>query len=125
NDGGEAWELWDATSELLFSSPAPPELRRALWEVIATIPGIKLLGQTTDSRGRAATGVEIDFSAKRLGHYVILLDRSSGSILQVEDLGSAGEVLYRWTLLESGWRDTAPDPDPPICGPGSEPYRSC
>jgi len=122
----DAWNLWDVTTGLLFFSPAPLELRRALWEVAATIPGIELLGPTTDSLGRPATGVQIDFGAERLGHYAILLDPSDGTVLQIENRDSAADdVSYRYTLLESGWRDDAPDPDPPICGPGSEPYRSC
>jgi hypothetical protein len=36
---GDAYDLWDAATGLLRESPARPELRRALWEIIATIPG--------------------------------------------------------------------------------------
>ena len=44
-------------SELLFESPAPPRLRGALYDLAATLPGVRLVRGAHDLVGRAATEV--------------------------------------------------------------------
>ncbi|MFE5342408.1 CU044_5270 family protein [Isoptericola sp. NPDC056578] len=79
SDHGYDRDLWSQAVSLLQGSPASPELRRALWQVLAGIPGVELVGYTSDSAGRDATAVRAD----------------------------------------------APAPEPPLCGPGSVPEKSC
>lgn len=121
--GGD-YELWSIVVEELSGPPTGPQLRRALWEVLATIPGIELLGTRTDQAGREGTAVRADFSDRRLGDQTLILDPSDGTLLE-QTIVSEGEVEWRFTRLEQGVRATAPPADPPYCGPGSEPYQSC
>lgn len=118
-------DLWIQVISLLDTSPTPPEVRRALWEVVATIPGVELVGPTTDSVGRSGTAVERDESDRGLGHEVIVLNPTDGSMLEHLWLDADGNPLVRVTVLEEGVRDSAPAADPPLCGPGSVPERSC
>lgn len=122
---GHAYDLWDAATGLLRESPARPELRRTLWEVIASIPGVTLDGPTTDAAGRDGTAVSVDFSSQRLGRYALVLDPTDGTLLETRYLADDGAVLSTGTVIEQGFRDTAPTAQPPVCGPGSEPERSC
>lgn len=122
---GNAYDLWDAATGLLRESPARPELRRVLWEIIAAIPGVTLDGPTTDATGRDGTAVSVDFSSRNLGGYVLVLDASDGRLLETRYLDNDGALLHTGTVVEQGPRDSAPRAQPPICGPGSEPERSC
>lgn len=122
---GDAYDLWDAATGLLRESPARPELRRALWEVVATIPGVTLDGPMADATGRDGTAVSIDFSNQNLGRYVLVLDPSDGRLLETRYLDNEGVLLHTGTVVEQGARHTAPEAQPPVCGPGSEPERSC
>lgn len=99
--------LWSATTALLTESPASSELRRALWEVAATIPGVELLGQTTDSLEREGTAVKADFG-DRYPVVVIILDPNDGTVLERRTLGPDGQVIAGSTLIEQGPRDNAP-----------------
>ncbi|GAA4690033.1 hypothetical protein APR04_002734 [Promicromonospora umidemergens] len=122
---GDAYDLWDASTGLLRESPARPELRRGLWEVIATIPGVTLDGPTTDATGRDGTAVSIDFSSQNLGRYALVLDPSDGRLLETRYLDNDGALLHTGTVVEQSPRDFAPKAQSPVCGPGSEPERSC
>lgn len=53
-------ELYTVVGDLLRESPAPPALREALYEIAATIPGVKLVGHYKDTLGRTGTAVERD-----------------------------------------------------------------
>ena len=88
-------EMFVIVGDLLRESPAPPSLRKALWEVAARIPGITLVGDVTDHAGRAGVAVE------RHGHRYVL-DPSDGRLLE-EDSGD-----WRSTYLEQGPATTAP-----------------
>lgn len=122
---GEDNELWESVTGLLLESPASPELRRALWQVAATVPGVELLGATTDAAGRQGTGIERDELADGWYRVVYVLDPSDGTVLETRNVDADGDVAFRWTLVEQGPADSAPPVDPPLCGPGSEPFRSC
>lgn len=122
---GSEHDLWVQAISLLGSSPTPPAVRRALWEVAATIPDVELVGRATTASGRRGTAIERDASDQGMGHEVIVLDPADGSMLEHRWLDGDGDQLMRDTLLEQGVRDSAPAADPPLCGPGSVPERSC
>jgi len=88
-------ELFVIVGDLLRESPAPPALRKALWEVAARIPGIELVGAVTDHAGRPGVAVE-----RRGTRYV--LDPSDGRLLEEDSTG------WRATYLEQGPAETAP-----------------
>jgi hypothetical protein len=91
--------LFVIVGDLLRESPAPPALRKALWQVAARIPGIELGGEVTDHAGRPGVAVERDGQ-----RYV--LDPSSGRLLEESSTG------WRATYLEQGPAETAPASDP-------------
>jgi hypothetical protein len=90
-------EMFVIVGDLLRESPAPPALRKALWEVAARIPGITLVGDVTDHAGRAGVAVE-----RHGTRYV--LDPSDGRLLE-EDSAD-----WRSTYLEQGPVSSAPAP---------------
>ncbi len=122
---GDEWDLWTQVVGLLRESPASPDLRRALWQVLAAAPGTELLGAMTDSAGRPVTGIEADFMQEIGQREVLLIDPSDGTLLEVRTIDADGTLAYRATMLERGYRDVAPDVEPYHCGPGSVPYVSC
>jgi hypothetical protein len=92
---GDDSEMFVIVGDLLRESPAPPALRKALWEVAARIPGVKLEGATTDGEGRA--GVAVSRGGQR---YV--LDPSTGRLLEER------ESSWSSTYLSQGPVETAP-----------------
>ena len=92
---GDDSELFVIVGDLLRESPAPPALRKALWEVAASIPGVRLVGDVTDGAGRA--GVAVERNDQR---YV--LDPSTGRLLE------ESESTWSTTYLEQGPADSAP-----------------
>ncbi|WP_106264493.1 MULTISPECIES: CU044_5270 family protein [Isoptericola] len=122
--GGD-WDLWNQVVGMLQESPASPELRRGLWQVLSGISGVELVGTVTDSAGREATAIQADFTDRRLPRYELLLDPGDGSLLETRVYDLDDSLLFRSTVLEQGYRDAAPAPEPPLCGPGSAPEQSC
>ncbi len=99
-------ELFALVGDLLRESPAPPALRRALWEVVARVPGVSLVGALKDSTGQPGVAIE-------RGEHGYVLDPVSGRLLE-ECIGpkpvsdSPGGASWRATYLEQGPAVTAP-----------------
>ena len=125
HDSGEEKALWEGIVSLLWETPASPELRRALWQVAAGVPGVELLGTATDSAGREGTAVERDQLEEGSFREIYILDPDDGTLLETQSMDAAGTVMFRGTVLEQGPADSAPAPQPPICGPGSESGLGC
>lgn len=86
---------------LLAESPAPPGLRRALWQVIAELPGVRSLGTRTDATGRA--GIAIALGRPTTGTVEYIIDPARGTILQSTVVPErAGADVGRFTYLEQG-----------------------
>jgi hypothetical protein len=86
--------------DLLRESPASPALRKALYEVAAGIPGVRLVGNLKDALGRTGVGVE------RNGEETLLIDPATGQLLAELDPGGTGGTTY----LTQGPASTAPAP---------------
>jgi hypothetical protein len=104
-------ELFTIVGALLAESPAPPALRKALWEIAARVPGVTLLGAVKDSAGRP--GVEI-----RRGDEGYILDPKDGRLLEQyegtpEPVAEApGGTNWRSTILQQGPANSAPTATP-------------
>lgn len=98
-------ELFTSVGDLLHETPAPPALRKALYNVAATIPGVKLVGQVTDSAGRTGTGVERDGET-------LIIDTKTGALLADSSTPTAWcpmtSCAFSSTYLSQGPADTAP-----------------
>ena len=117
--------IWDSVVELLLESPASPELRRAVWNVAASVPDVELLGDMTDAAGRPGIGIELDQLKDNWLRERYILDPSDGTLLEAQSIDAEGTVTWRTTLIEQGPADTAPEAQPHFCGPGSESGKSC
>jgi hypothetical protein len=108
-------ELFALVGGLLRESPAPPALRKALWEVAAGVPGTSLVGAAKDSSGRSGVAI-------RRGDHGYVLNPRDGRLFE-ESIGaeqppadsqpataSPGGVRWRATYLEQGPADKAPAP---------------
>jgi hypothetical protein len=117
--------LWESIGELLLESPASPSLRRAAWNVAASIPDVELLGDMTDAAGRPGVAVERDQLEDNWYRELYILDPSDGTLLEAQSIDAEGTVVWRTTLIEQGPADTAPEAQPFFCGPGSVSGESC
>jgi hypothetical protein len=78
---------FEAAAEIL-ETPATgisPALRSALFQVMASVRGVELLGHATDQAGRSGTDIASPMSQYGL-RYEIIVDHSTGQILQTEDV---------------------------------------
>ena len=120
---GEDNELWESVTGMLRESPASPALRRALWQVAATIPGVQLIGAQTDAAGRSGTAVERNELDQGWYRVVYILNPADGTLLETKDIDKDGNVVSRETELVQEPTAIAPVAQPPLCGPGSVPLR--
>jgi hypothetical protein len=81
-------QLFDAAGYLLAQTPAPPALRSALYRVIANVPGVELLGEARDARGRAGTAVARTADGKRVE---LVFDPRTALLLEQRTIWTADE----------------------------------
>lgn len=112
----EDTELFALAGDLLRESPAPPALRKALWGVVAQVPGVTLVGAIKDSSGRSGIAI-------RRGDQSYVLDPGDGRLLE-ESKGiskatpdAPSGARWRATYLEQGPAENAPAPTPTNAGP--------
>ncbi|MGW6739201.1 CU044_5270 family protein [Streptomyces sp. NPDC055025] len=89
-DGDRA--LYNGIVSLLATAPSGPHLRAALFDVLAGMDGVRLLGPAVDSEGRHGTAVEWQGPAV---HHVLVVDPASSTVLEHREQGGA-----------MGWRTT-------------------
>ena len=70
--------------DFLRETVAPPEVRAALFEVAATLPGIELLGDMTDHAGRTGVGVAMTDGAIQ---EVLIFDPNTSALLEHRTIG--------------------------------------
>ena len=83
-------QLFACVGDLLRFSPATPAVRAALYQVMATVPGVTLNGEATDATGRPAVLVERRQSPDSGPHsYVVgyLIDPGTGALLEERSNG--------------------------------------
>lgn len=100
--------LLGVVGAMLRDSPASSAVRRALWEVAATIPGVALLGPAPDSLGRVGQVVEVRNSA---GFRRFVIDVEHGVLLEEKsgnnDVEHAG-FAFQITLVTQEGAQSAP-----------------
>jgi hypothetical protein len=98
-------ELYVVVGDMLRESPAPPALRAALYRVIATIPGVRLIGPVTDPSGRRGVAVERAIGGGIVDRYVF--DPADARMLAESETGAkpgpeGGGESWSYTYLTQG-----------------------
>jgi hypothetical protein len=71
-------QMFTIVADLLRETHATPELRAALYEVAATLPGTELIGETSDELGRPGIGVGYTYLGVR---HELIFDPATSAIL--------------------------------------------
>jgi hypothetical protein len=77
-------EIFKVIGDLL-NSPASPQLRSALYQAAADLPGVRLVGKVTDSTGRPGTAVELG-DGRIIVRYIV--DPANGRLLETTVLAA-------------------------------------
>lgn len=104
----QGYEMLVIVGDLLRETLVPPELRAALYEVAAGIPGITYVGRVVDSAGR--TGVAVAASRSDLRYELIFDPHTSALLAEQEtllqpqsDIGApAGTTVENAVYLQAG-----------------------
>ncbi|MEU4579738.1 CU044_5270 family protein [Nonomuraea sp. NPDC023979] len=96
--------LYTQATSLLSQLPTTPQLRAALYRMLASLSSVKNIGTTADPLGRVGTGIELD------GTRQIIIEESSGQLLAVQERSfDRTGTLTSWTAVTtSGWTDASP-----------------
>jgi hypothetical protein len=74
--------LFDAISNGFLFNATSPALRSALYEVLAHLPGVELLGRRRDPLGRL--GIAIAIHGRRTSGFITLFDPATANELETE-----------------------------------------
>jgi hypothetical protein len=88
--------------DLLAETPAPPALRKAMWDAAADLKGVTNDGPMKDATGRAGYGIT-------LGEMTYVVDPGTGRILESR-MNMTNGTTYRMTYLSQGPTDATPTP---------------
>ncbi|WP_327105836.1 CU044_5270 family protein [Nonomuraea glycinis] len=110
---GDADQLWAAAGVVLFQPEGPlsPTVRAAVYRMLADLPGVRLLGQVTDPKGRQGQAFTrtADGPDSGMGTSRIILDPETGQSLAMESYERPDGPLTGYTaVLASGPTDTPP-----------------
>jgi len=83
------WETFNLSADIMTWGYAPPELRAALFEVMADLPGIELMGRTEDALGRVGVAIGYTHDGER---QELLLQRGTGQVLERRFVSVSGDV---------------------------------
>ena len=94
---------------LLSFAGTPQDVKVALFSVLKSLPGAKLVPSVTDPLERTGVGVQFDDEAWRT---LFVFDPDTGALLGTKSIGKKevpGRTIEDWNLtVESGRTDTAP-----------------
>jgi hypothetical protein len=81
-------QQFDVVNNLLTSPLAVHKLGAVLFHILSQLPGVELIGTRTDALGRSGTAVENPSSGD-----VLVLDPSTGTLLETQSLALVGNTL--------------------------------
>jgi hypothetical protein len=96
--------LYSQATSLLSQLPTTPQVRAALYRMLASFSSVKDVGVVTDPLGRVGRGIELS------GARQLIIEESSGRLLAVQERSSDRTgTLTSWTAVTtSGWTDASP-----------------
>ncbi|MFF4778693.1 CU044_5270 family protein [Microtetraspora fusca] len=107
--------LFDIGTNLVTNTPISPEVTSAVYEMLASLPGVTATGEVVDPLGRTGQAItRIEKGVPRKERLVI--DPGSGKPLSFDlvagtttDEQRAGDVFSFRAIEQTGWRDGEPD----------------
>lgn len=105
----EGWNIFYAAGELVAEAPLSPDVRSAVWRVLADIPGARQTERTTDSIGRVGWTVSKASADEGLLTYVVAPE--SGQLLELRHSAVGARPAWSVTFIERGPVDSAPAVD--------------
>jgi hypothetical protein len=94
--------LFDQLGDALRESPAPPAVRAGLYQALATLPGVRLVGATRDPRGRR--GVAVGFMSGGVRDDLVIDPRTAEMLAErstLVDPAAAHSELPAGTVIGS------------------------
>jgi len=86
----------------LLEDPVSAQVRSATFKVMASLPGVRLLGPMTDPLGRSGYGIAAGPQAPGNQDYnpvkAVVIDPATGSLLATEEIGPIPRSVRCWTL---------------------------
>ena len=96
-------ETFTIIGDLLRETYAPPAVRSALYRIASELPGVELVGATSDHLGRPGTGIA--YTSNGLSHELIF-DPQTSALLAEQTVDEHGTVLDWTCYLGSGVVDS-------------------
>ncbi|MGY0061289.1 hypothetical protein ACWY4P_32910 [Streptomyces sp. LZ34] len=101
---GKAKSTFDNATALLGESPARPDLRAALYRVLADLPGVKVTGPAKDATGRTGTALEWNTTSATVR---VIVNPKTGDLLEeTETAPKTGALQARYTYLTNAPTDS-------------------
>ncbi|MEU4545739.1 CU044_5270 family protein [Nonomuraea dietziae] len=92
-------------ASLLYGLPTSPQVRGAAYRALATLPGVRVEGRTTDQRGRSGVAVTFLIQGEGTPSTRLIIDPDTSKVLASEVTGTPQRINV---VLESGWTDAKP-----------------
>lgn len=108
--GSVEYGLPPTLASLLYELPASPQVRSAAYQALATLPGVRVEGRTTDPQGRPGVSVTFPIQEGRPTQGRMIIDPGTSKVLTFDVTGMPQKSDRATMVLESGWTDTKPSP---------------
>lgn len=99
-------ERFGLVAGALTETPIPPAVRAVLYQAVALIPGVQLMGPQTDPTGQAGLGVGY-YENGRLQSELIF-DQQTARLLSELNYDTDGTLTYAWSYVEQTIVNSAP-----------------
>ncbi|MET7463722.1 hypothetical protein [Nonomuraea sp. NPDC005501] len=102
---------------ILYTLPAPKQVRSAAYRALLTMPGVRSAGNAKDTLGRSGTTVLIDTTTRQTNNVIsshtrLIVDTSTMVLLsQHQTMSANGKPSVKSsneTMVEVGWTDSQP-----------------
>jgi hypothetical protein len=99
-------EQFADVGDALRETTIPPATRAILYQAVALIPGVELMGPQTNPTGQTGLGVGYYVNGTLLNE--LIFDQQNGSLIGELDYDQAGNLTYAISYIEQKIVDTAP-----------------